>query len=89
MPPRRTLYLRPNKDTDIIKYIEPLLENDDFSSVIRSLVRDGIKFRTTGVPTAPVVYQAGLQSHPQPIEKMPLKKKEVSEEELEDRLDNF
>jgi hypothetical protein len=91
MAKRRTVYLRPKKDDDIIQFIIPLLERSDFSTVIRDLVRDGIKFRTQGVAT-PVVTstpQQVTQSNTAPMPKLKLEKVKLSKEELEKRLDDF
>jgi hypothetical protein len=83
---RRTLYLSPRKDTDIINYIEPLIPRSDFSTVIRELVRDGIKMRAGVVPAAP---RNVLQSNTPSFDNIKLDKKEVSKSELEDRLAKF
>lgn len=84
---RRTLYLRPGKDADILEYIEPLLEKEEFAPVIRELVRDGIKFRTSPPPA--IQNSASTQSNTQPLRHIELKAKELTNSELEDRLDNF
>jgi hypothetical protein len=82
---RNTLYLG-ERDKDIIDVVEPLLERYDFSSIIRELVRDGIKYRQGVVlqsNTFPVAPQEEvLQSNTHLI-----KKKEISDDELEERLD--
>ncbi|AIW03579.1 hypothetical protein CPT_Moonbeam181 [Bacillus phage Moonbeam] len=90
---RRTLYLRDKKDQDIIEYLEPLIEMEDFSSVVRGLIREGIKFRAGGataqfvprnVETSPV-----LQSRNLDFSDIKLTKKEVADEEIKARLDDF
>lgn len=90
---RRTLYLRDRKDQDIIKYLEPLIEMEDFSSVVRGLIRDGIKFKSQGatvqyvprnVESSPV-----LQSNNLDFSDIKLDKKEVEDEEIKARLDDF
>jgi hypothetical protein len=83
---RRTLYLSPKKDTDIIEYIKPLIPRSDFSTVIRELVRDGIKFRAGAVPAAS---QNVIQSVNPSLKRVELKKKELSDADLEDRLSKF
>lgn len=77
---RRTLYLSPTKDADINRYIKPLLENYDFSTVIKGLVRDGIQFRSTPQQNF------SIQSHTSPQVNIELKRKEVSDDDLEDRI---
>jgi hypothetical protein len=91
MSKRRTVYLRPKKDDDIIQYITPLLDRSDFSTVIRDLVRDGILFRTQGIaaPIATSTPQQVIQSNTQPMPKLKLEKVKLSKEELEKRLDDF
>lgn len=82
---RNTLYLG-ERDKDIIDVVEPLLERYDFSSIIRELVRDGIKYRQGGVlqsNTFPIAPQEEVLQSNTPL----IKKKEISDDELEDRLD--
>ncbi|APZ82633.1 hypothetical protein Goe24_01740 [Bacillus phage vB_BsuM-Goe24] len=93
---RRTLYLSDRKDKDILDYIQPLVgDRFDFSFVIRELVRDGIKYRSNPVaaaaPTAPqAVYQeSSIQSNTPDLSNIALQKKELSDEDIEDRLDSF
>ena len=113
---RRTLYLRPNKDVDIIEFVSPLLEHGDFSQIIRELVRDGIKFRQLGTsqnedislnsfdsrnviqsntfqneaaPPKSFGYRNVIQSNTPKLERIELKRKELTDSELEDRLDGF
>ena len=93
---RRTLYLSDRKDKDILEFIEPLMdERYDFSFVIRELVRDGIKYRMTPTPavsSAPaqvVPHESVIQSNPPELSNIVLKKKELSDEDIEDRLDSF
>lgn len=93
---RRTLYLSDRKDKDILDFIEPLVSDRyDFSFVIRELVRDGIKYRTTSTSsTAPapaqvVHHENVIQSNPPELSDIVLKKKELSDEDIEDRLDSF
>lgn len=90
---RRTLYLRDRKDQDIIEYLEPLIEMEDFSSIVRGLIREGIKFRAgnataqfvpRNVETSPV-----LQSNNLDFSDINLDKKEVDDELLGSRLDDF
>jgi hypothetical protein len=83
---RRTLYLRPKKDQDILDYIQPLLEKDEFAPVIRALVRDGIRFRSGA---ARIENKPSIQSNTPELPRIELKQKELTNSELEDRLDNF
>jgi hypothetical protein len=87
---RRTLYLRPKKDQDILDYIEPLLEQEEFAPVIRGLVRDGIKFRS-GAPRVEtrIENKPSIQSNTPKLPRIELKQKELTNSELENRLDNF
>ncbi|GAA5351254.1 hypothetical protein SP3_00056 [Bacillus phage fHSPT3] len=91
---RRTLYLSDKKDQDILQYIDPLIgERYDFSFVIRELVRDGIKYRSSpkaASPSPQVVHQEnGIQSNPKELPKVELERKELSDKDIEDRLDSF
>ncbi|AYJ74193.1 hypothetical protein BSP15_176 [Bacillus phage BSP15] len=91
---RRTLYLSDRKDKDILEFIEPLMDDRyDFSFVIRELVRDGIKYRTrpavAPTPTQVVPQENGIQSNPPELSDVVLKKKELSDEDIEERLDSF
>jgi len=90
---RRTLYLRDKKDKDIIDYLQPLIEMEDFSSIVRGLIRDGIKFRTqeATVQYVPrnVETPSVLQSNNLDFSDLKLDKKEVEDEEIKARLDDF
>jgi hypothetical protein len=87
---RRTLYLRPKKDQDIMDYIKPLLEKDEFAPVIRALVRDGIKFRSGAARVENrIENKPSIQSNTPKLAGIELKQKELTNSELEDRLDNF
>jgi hypothetical protein len=82
---RRPIYLSPTKDSDILDYIKPLEENYSFSSIMKELARDGIKYRA-----APNNFQNLVSlSHTSPPVNIQLKRKEVTDEELDDMLDNF
>jgi hypothetical protein len=83
---RRTLYLRPKRDQDIISYVEPLLEKDDFAPVIRALIRDGIRYRSGA---ARIENKPSIQSNTSKLAGIELKQKELTNSELENRLDNF
>jgi hypothetical protein len=80
---RRTLYLSEKKDGDIIEFIEPMIVRYDFSTVIRELVRDGIKYRQG---EARMVLQSNT---PAPQLNIKLKKREVDNDAFKDRMDNF
>lgn len=82
---RRPIYLSPIKDADILKYVEPLEENYSFSSIMKDLARDGIRYRAAPKNLENLV----LQSHTYPPVNIDLKRKEKSDEELDDALDNF
>ncbi|WCS69803.1 hypothetical protein Goe25_01750 [Bacillus phage vB_BsuM-Goe25] len=92
---RRTLYLSDRKDKDILDYIQPLVGGRfDFSFVIRELVRDGIKYRSNPAAAAPAAPQAvyqesSIQSNTPDLSDIALQKKELSDEDIEDRLDSF
>ena len=92
MGKRPSLYLRDKKDKDIIDYVTPLLDTEDFSSVIRGLVRDGIKYRQ-GVRSAVSPTMSSnvevLQSQTPDLGGIELAKKEASDEEIKARLDDF
>lgn len=80
---RRPIYFSLTKDSDILQYIGPLEEKYSFSSIIKDLVRDGIRYRT-GLKNT-LVPQSNT-SLPVNIE---LKRKEIEDEDLDDLLDNF
>lgn len=94
---RKPIYLSEAKDHDILSYINPLLSHHNFSSVIRDLVRDGMKFREGKQPrqSVPVqepqeVHSKVLQSVTSPVlDDIVLADKEVTKEDLESRLDDF
>ncbi|QIA28603.1 hypothetical protein [Phage f2b1] len=94
---RRTLYIRPTKDEDIMDYLKPLLEREEFSLIVRELIRDGIKYRSlsynppTQPSASPVHFQnnTGIQSNTPDFSEIKLEKKEVDPEELDKRLDDF
>jgi hypothetical protein len=90
---RRTLYLRDKKDQDIIAYLEPLIAAEDFSSVVRGLIREGIKFRvgaaTTQFVPRNVETSSVRESNTLDFSDIKLDKKEASDEEIKARLDDF
>lgn len=97
---RKSLYLSGVRDKDILEYIEPLTNHYDFSQVIRELVRDGIKYRRGASRAGEVNINTNTNSNTNVIQSMTptseqsmghiiLKKKEVKDEDLESRLDNF
>lgn len=92
---RNALYLG-ERDRDIIEYLEPLVTHYDFSSIVRSLIRDGIKYRemtkqntegslSFGLPSSPNVEQ----SHTPKIDDIQLDKVQVSEDELDELFDSL
>lgn len=97
---RKSIYFRKDKDKDLISYISKLLTIHDFAEIARGLMRDGIKYRemrhnnSTYAPT-PDTHQNNSQNYtPSPsksfsVPDMELKKKQISKEELRDRLDDF
>lgn len=91
---RRPIYFSTHRDSDILSYIKPLLKDKSFSSVIRELVRDGIKYReqqkkppNSYQPTQ--VLQSNTSDLSSSLEKIRLKEKEISKKDLETRLDSF
>ena len=85
---RRPLYLSPVKDQDILSYIEPLVDHYNFSLVVRELIRDGIKYRTD-VPESKNVIQSNTSTKSPSLQHVELKKKEINDDDIESRLDNF
>lgn len=88
MGARRSLYLRPTKDKDLIDYITPLLTDFDFSVIVRDLMRDGMKYRLQPVSAA-IQTRTVTQSNTPDFSQVVLTKNEVSDSDLESRLDDF
>lgn len=87
---RKPLYLSEKKDKDILDYVEPMLDQYSFSAIIRELIRDGIKYREESKQQSqPVAQNMVLQSNTPPLPKIELKSKQVSKDEIENRLDSF
>lgn len=93
---KRTMYLSIKKDKDIIDVITPLMENYDFSFIMRELARDGIKYRQgAAYQPLPVVMDDKVGQRHTPLAKMELagnllgSKKEPTDTDLEDRLNSF
>lgn len=87
---RRSIYLRKTKDKDLIQYIDPLLERHDFSDIVRDLMRDGIKYRENKEHA--LVLQNNQFTHPQnkqTFEDIKITRKEVDEEDIKKRIDDF
>ncbi|MNP83607.1 hypothetical protein D3C76_1826000 [compost metagenome] len=63
-------------------YVKPQLERYDFSTIIRELVRDGMKYR---VGEARMVLQSNTPPPPINIKL----KREVDNEAFKNRMDNF
>lgn len=84
---RNALYLG-EKDKDIVEYISPLLNRYDFSSIVRELIRDGIRYRQRGVPGPPQnVLQSSHSSQPVKLEGIVLQEKELDLDDISDKLD--
>lgn len=86
---RRSLYLRGRKDRDIIQYIESLMDKHDFTDIVRDLLRDGIAYRNREQMN---VLQSNQITHTETTESfddIKLIKKEVSEDEIKERIDGF
>jgi hypothetical protein len=84
---RHALYLG-EKDKDIVEYISPLLTRYDFSSVVRELIRDGIRYRQGAVPGPSLnVLQSSHLSQPVELEGIVLKEKELDPEEVDGKFD--
>jgi hypothetical protein len=94
MKKRNALYLG-EKDKDIVEYISPLLKRYDFSSVVRELIRDGIKFRkganvVVAPPTQNVnVLQSSHSSQAPQLDDIKLEQKELDPNDISDKLDNL
>ena len=90
---RKSVYLRDKLDDDILEVVIPLLKNHSFAHVMRELARDGIRFRKGEKEVVyPKVIQSVIpeQSLPSsPLQDIQLKRKEVSNEDIESRLDDF
>jgi len=94
---RYSLYIRPSKDSDILDYLKPLLEREEFSLVVRSLIRDGIKYRSVeykplSQPSASPQHffnNTNTQSNTLDFSDIKMEKKELDPEELDKRLDDF
>lgn len=87
------MYLRESLDDDILEVIKPLLKNHSFAHVMRELARDGIRYRKgeKGVVSHKII-QSVIPEQPLPSSPLPdiqLKRKEVSNEDIESRLDDF
>lgn len=82
---RNALYLG-ERDKDIVEYISPLLKRYDFSSIVRELIRDGIRYRHEPVPSQNVLQSTHL-SQPLKLEGIVLEEKELDLEEIGDKLD--
>jgi hypothetical protein len=84
---RTALYLG-ERDKDIIEYISPLLTHYDFSSIVRELIRDGIRYRQGVVPGPSLnVLQSYTPSQSQKIEGIVLEEKELDLEDVGSKLD--
>lgn len=84
---RNALYLG-ERDNDICEYIAPLLTRYDFSSIVRDLIRDGIRYRQGAVPGPSLnVLQSSHLSQPVKLEGIVLEKKELDLEEVGSKLD--
>lgn len=97
MSVRRTLYIRPVKDDDILNYLKPLLEREEFSLIVRELIRDGIKYRSLSYkpPAQPsgnyenLQNNVVIQSNTPDFSEVKLEKTEVDRDELDKRLNDF
>lgn len=87
---RRSLYLRVRKDSDLIQYINPLLNNYDFSDIVRDLMRDGIRYRNKGEQTNVLRSNQFAQvGNKGTLDDVQITKKEVNKDDLRERMDGF
>ena len=86
MKKRNALYLGA-KDKDITDYINPLLTHYDFSSIVRELIRDGIRYRQGAVPLPGNVLQSSHLSPPITMGDIVLREKELDVDEISNKLD--
>lgn len=94
---RRPIYLSENKDRDILDYISPKLKKYSFSATIRELVRDGIKYRRSlNNPKSEQneisnknIIQSNTFCNNDELRDIELKTIEISNDEIESRLDDF
>lgn len=91
---RKSVYLRDKLDDDILNVIKPLLKHHSFAHIMRELARDGIKYRSGEgvVAVSHKVIQSPIPEQPlptAPLKEIKLTKKEASNEDIADRLDNF
>lgn len=87
---RQPIYFSDSKDADLIKYLSPLLKHKSFSQLIKELVRDGIKYRHNPKPEK--VLQSitpNLHAENPPLQNIELRQKEISNDDIENRLDKF
>jgi hypothetical protein len=76
---RFTLFLRLKKDDDIRKFLEPELERNDFSSVVRGMIRELMKYRQGEVFHRHTSSPAPLPQAPK-IERKPISKEEFAKD---------
>ena len=90
---RKSVYLRETMDDDILEAIKPLLKNHSFAHVMRELARDGLRYRAgTNKPVYEKVTQSNIPEQPlpsSPLQDIQLNRKEVSNKDIESRLDGF
>jgi len=88
---RNALYLGA-KDQDIVKYIEPLLDRYDFSSIVRELMRDGIKYRqgvTEQVIAPPAPSPPNREIVQQPKEGVVYEQPKANDDDLLSKLEDI
>lgn len=92
---RKSVYLRDKLDDDILEVVIPLLKNHSFAHVMRELARDGIRFRKGEKEVVPMSHKGIKSVIPEqplpssPLQDIQLKRKEVSNKDIENRLDGF
>lgn len=93
---RHSVYLRKNRDSDLIDYINKMLERHSFSEILRSLMRDGIKYREVKHDNTVRIYDTYTRQedvkrdvNPLSLDDIKLGKIEMSEEELRNRFDGL
>lgn len=90
---RFTIYLRPKRDRDIIEYINSL-EQGDRSNELRRLIRIGFNNKKYCHTNVGEYHTNVIQSNTQiklqnKLKEIEVAKVEISDAELDERLDNF
>lgn len=84
---RKTIYFSKSKDSELINFVSNISNPYDVSREVKGLMRDGLKYRSKSSTQSHTNVQ--FESFSTDFSGINLSKKNIRDDDLEDRLDSF